>query len=60
MKEFKESMKGIFGTVSEGTLDEAPHAYKNISEVMEKQKESVSVEKILKPLINWKGEAGKH
>ena len=55
MKEFEESMKGIKGTVGEGTLDEAPMAYKDIFEVMEAQKESVKVVKQLKPLINWKG-----
>ncbi len=58
MEEFKKSMEGIKGTVSEGTLDEAPMAYKNIYEVMEAQKESVKVIKHLKPLINWKGERG--
>ena len=55
MKEFQESMKGIRGTISQKTLDEAPMAYKNISEVMEAQKKSVKIIKHLKPLINWKG-----
>lgn len=56
MEEFQKSMKGIKGTVSEGTLDEAPMAYKNIYEVMEAQKESVKTIKHIKPLINWKGD----
>lgn len=59
MKEFKESMKDILGTITEGTLDEAPSAYKNISEVMKKQKESITTVKLLKPIINWKGEGRK-
>lgn len=55
MEQFEESMKGIKGTVAEGTLDEAPMAYKNIYEVMAAQEESVKVIKQIKPIINWKG-----
>ncbi|MBI2043201.1 RtcB family protein [Candidatus Pacearchaeota archaeon] len=56
MEQFKESMKGIKGTISNKTLDELPMAYKNISEVMEAQKESIKIIKHIKPMINWKGE----
>lgn len=59
MEQFESSMKGILGTVQEGTLDEAPDAYKNIVNVMENQKESVKVVRVIKPLINWKGDAKK-
>ncbi|MFW6230544.1 MAG: RtcB family protein [Nanoarchaeota archaeon] len=59
MESFRESMKDVLGTVTEDTLDEAPSAYKSISAVMEKQKDSVEVVKLLKPLINWKGEGRK-
>ena len=55
MSQFKESMKGIVGTIDEGTIDEAPAAYKNISEVMDAQKDSVKIIKHLKPIINMKG-----
>ena len=55
MKEFKDSMKGIIGTIDNGTLDEAPMAYKKISIVMDAQKDSVKVIKHLKPIINMKG-----
>ena len=55
MSQFKKSMKGIVGTIDEGTLDEAPAAYKNISEVMDAQKDSVKIIKHLKPIINMKG-----
>ena len=48
-------MKGIVGTIDEGTLDEAPMAYKNISKVMNAQLDSVEVIKHLKPIINMKG-----
>lgn len=55
MNEFEESMKGIRGTISQKTLDEAPMAYKNINEVMDAQKKSVKIIKQIKPIINWKG-----
>lgn len=55
MEEFKESMKGIRGTVSRQTLDEAPMAYKDINEIMDAQKKSVKIIKYLQPIINWKG-----
>ena len=48
-------MEGIVGTIDQGTLDEAPMAYKNISRVMDAQKDSVRVIKHLKPIINMKG-----
>jgi len=55
LENFKEEMKGITGTISESTLDEAPDAYKNIFQVMKAQEKSVKVLKQLKPIINWKG-----
>ncbi|MCR4369140.1 MAG: RtcB family protein [archaeon] len=56
MEQFRETMKGIKGTVSEGTIDEAPMAYKDIFDVMDAQKKSVKIVCQIKPLINWKGE----
>jgi tRNA-splicing ligase RtcB (3'-phosphate/5'-hydroxy nucleic acid ligase) len=55
LEQFKKNMEGIQGTISNATLDEAPSAYKNIYDVMEAQKESVSEIDHLIPLINWKG-----
>jgi len=55
MNQFKESMKGIKGNISEKTLDELPMAYKDIFKIMESQKDSVKVIKYIKPIINWKG-----
>ncbi len=52
---FKKIMQGIVANVSEKTLDENPNAYKNIYDVMEKQKNSVEVKFHIKPIINWKG-----
>lgn len=51
---FIESMKGITSTACEETLDEAPDAYKNIFEVMDMQKDLVTVMHHLKPIINVK------
>lgn len=50
VEEFEETMKGI---KTKFVIDEAPMAYKNIFEVMEKQKDSVKIIKHLKPIINW-------
>jgi len=55
-EDFEREMKGIVGTVNEKTIDEAPQAYKNIYDVMDKQKKSVKILKHIKPIINWKGE----
>jgi len=57
IEQFKETMKGIKATVKEGTLDEAPFAYKDIFKVMKEQKDSVRIVKHLKPILNWKGES---
>lgn len=55
-EDFKSQMKDVEATVNESTLDEAPDAYKNIYDVMEKQKDSVKIVAHLKPLICVKGE----
>lgn len=55
MSDFKSSMSGITGTISEKTLDEAPQAYKDTDQVMEAQSSSIKIKKHLLPLINWKG-----
>jgi len=55
LSSFKEAMQGIVATVHTKIIDESPFAYKNITEVMTLQKDSVKVLKHLKPIINWKG-----
>ncbi len=55
LEDFKKSMKGIKGTISNETIDELPMAYKDFFKVMNAQKESVKTIKHLKPIINWKG-----
>ena len=55
IEQFKISMQGIKGNISEKIIDEAPMAYKDINKVMNAQKQSVKIIKKIKPLINWKG-----
>jgi len=50
LDEMKKTMQGI---KTKFVIDEAPRAYKNIFDVMEKQKSSVKIIKHLKPIINW-------
>lgn len=53
--DFELQMKGIKANVGASTLDESPGAYKDIFEVMELQKDLVTVIAHVKPLINIKG-----
>ena len=55
VSEFKEAMKGIYSpSICKETLDEAPFAYRGIAEIVNAVSLSVNVEKILKPLYNYK------
>ena len=55
ISQFRESMKGIKGNISEKVIDELPMAYKDVFKVMEAQKDSIRIAKHIKPIINWKG-----
>lgn len=55
MSDFQEQMQGIKAKVTRGTLDESPGAYKNIKDVLEAQKDLITVQRHLKPIINIKG-----
>lgn len=55
MADFKETMQGIWTTsVSEETLDEAPMAYKPMQEIVEQIGETVTIEKHITPVYNFK------
>jgi RNA-splicing ligase RtcB len=55
MNTFQNSMKGIYTTsVKKSTLDESPEAYKSISDILSWINDSVTVEKIIKPIYNFK------
>lgn len=48
-------MEGIYTTsVNEATLDEAPMAYKSLSDIINVISESVDVIEVLKPIYNFK------
>jgi len=53
---FQKEMEsaGVMGNFTKRYVDEAPEAYKNISRVLEMQKDSIKVLSHLKPFINWK------
>lgn len=55
LEQFTSSMQGVTAKVNQETLDESPFAYKNIFEVMEQQKDLVSIIHHIRPIINIKG-----
>lgn len=55
LKEFKDSMKDIYSTsVVKETIDEAPFVYKPMQEIIDNIKDTVEIEKIIKPIYNFK------
>lgn len=55
VKEYEEEMKGIYSScIGKGTLDEAPFAYRRIDSIKESISDTVRIEKILKPVYNYK------
>lgn len=55
LEEFQESMQGIYtSSVVEETIDEAPFVYKPIQEIIDNIKDTVEIEKIIKPIYNFK------
>lgn len=55
LDDFKESMKGIYTTsVVEETIDEAPFVYKTMQEIIDNIQDTVEIQKIIKPIYNFK------
>ena len=55
MAAYREAMAGIYTTsVNESTLDEAPMAYKSLSDIIDVIRDSVDVIDIMKPVYNFK------
>ena len=53
--EYRREMEGIYTTsVNEATLDEAPMAYKSLSDIIDVIGESVDIIEVLKPIYNFK------
>lgn len=58
VSDFKKSMKGIYcNCIGKDTLDEAPFAYRGIEEIRNAIAETVEIQKIIRPVYNFK--AGK-
>lgn len=52
---FKKEMKGIYSScISKDTLDEGPFAYRNIDSIKEVIQETVAIDKVIKPIYNFK------
>ena len=52
---YKAEMKGIYSNcINKDTLDEAPFAYRAIDEIAEVIKDTVTIDKIIKPVYNFK------
>lgn len=55
LSEFKKEMEGIHSVcVNKDTLDEAPFAYRRIGDILDVIGETVRVDKIIKPVYNFK------
>lgn len=55
LEDFEASMEGIYTTaVNRSTLDESPMAYKSMDEILENIGDTVEVERIIKPVYNFK------
>jgi len=55
LDEYRKTMEGIYTTcVSEGTLDEAPMAYKSLEDIIDVISDSVDVIEVLRPIYNFK------
>lgn len=55
LEEFEQSMKGIYTTsVNQSTIDESPMAYKPIDEIIANIQDTVEIERIIKPIYNFK------
>lgn len=52
---FKNAMKGIYcSCIGKDTLDEAPFAYRGLEEIAEAIKGTVTIDKIIRPVYNFK------
>ncbi len=60
VSQYKKEMEGIYTTsVSRSTLDECPMAYKRMEDIVDNIEPTVTIEKIITPIYNFKaGEEG--
>jgi len=53
--DYKAQMKGIYSScIGKGTLDEAPFAYRNLDDIADAIRDTVKLDKIIKPCYNFK------
>lgn len=58
VSQFKAEMKGIYcSCIGKGKLDEAPFAYRGAEEIINRIADTVTVQKRLKPVYNFKAES---
>ncbi len=57
LDEYRESMAGIYTTtISTGTIDEAPQAYKSLEDIIDVIGDTVDIIEVMKPVYNFKAE----
>lgn len=55
LEEYKNSMQGIYTTsVNQSTIDESPMTYKPMDEIVKNIKDTVEIQKIIRPVYNFK------
>ena len=55
LEAYKNSMEGIYTTsVNEGTIDEAPMAYKSLNDIMDAVQDAVDIVTVIRPVYNFK------
>ena len=55
LSQFRASMEGIYSsTVNKSTIDESPFAYKPMDEIINNIEDTAEIEKIIKPVYNFK------
>lgn len=58
LSRFKQEMKGIYSScISKETLDEAPFAYRSLESIQNSITETVTIEKRIRPIYNFKAGA---
>ena len=59
LEEYEAEMQGIYSTsIHLSTIDESPMAYKPMDDIVKNIEPTVSIEKIIKPLYNYKAGGG--
>ncbi len=57
LSSFKSAMKGVYSScIRRETLDEAPFAYRGTEEIQKAVSDTVHIEKIIRPIYNFKGD----